>query len=77
MTSTSPGRDAPPAVDDGLSVAMIGDDLFALLTPTETLGFVHRVGTVYVALRGSDYHRAVEVGQSLSWDRAVQVVRTA
>ena len=79
MVLTSPGHRAPstaaPAVSDEVSVAMINDDLFSLLTPTETLGFVHKVGAVYVALRGSDFHHAVEVGQSLSWDRAVERVR--
>ena len=61
----------------GVSVAMVSDDLFSLLTPSETLGFVHKVGSVYVSLSGSDLSHAVEVGQSLSWDRAVEIVRSA
>lgn len=61
----------------GVSVAMVGDDLFSLLTPSETIGFVHKVGRVYVALSGSDLPHAVEVGQSLSWDRAVEIVTAA
>jgi hypothetical protein len=56
---------------------MVSDDLFSLLTDTETLGFVHRVGNVYVALHGPDFHRAVEVGQSLSFDRAVELVQSS
>ena len=62
---------------EGVSVAMVSDDLFSLLTPSETLGFVHKVGKVYVSLSGSDFSHAVEVGQSLSWDRAVEIVRSA
>ena len=61
----------------GVSVAMVSDDLFSLLTASETLGFVHKVGSVYVSLSGSDLSHAVEVGQSLSWDRAVEIVRSA
>jgi len=60
-----------------VSVAMISDELFSVLTPNETLGYVHTVGRVYVALSGSDICHAVEVGQSLSWDRAVEIVRSA
>jgi hypothetical protein len=55
-------------------VALIGDGIFSVLSETETLGFVHQVGQVYVSLVGSDLHHAVEVGQSLSWDRALEYV---
>jgi len=57
-------------------IALIGDDLYAVLTETETLGFVHKVGSVFVALCGADLHHAVEVGQSLSWERALDLVRS-
>jgi hypothetical protein len=57
-------------------VALISDDLYAILTETRTLGYVHKVGSVYVALCGSDLNHAVEVGQSLSWDQAVEMVRS-
>ena len=76
MVLISPSR-RPATLDTAVSVAMIDDELFALLTPTETLGFVHKVGRVYVALRGSDYNHAVEVGQTLSRERAIEIVRTA
>jgi hypothetical protein len=74
MVLISPSRTSHP---DDVSVAMVSDDLFALLTDTETLGYVHKVGRVYVSLRGSDLSHAVEVAQSLSWDRALEAVRTA
>lgn len=59
------------------SIALVRDDLYAVLSPTQTMGFVERVGNVYVALEGSDLARACEVGQSLSWDIAVTMVSGA
>jgi len=55
-------------------IALVGDDLYSVMTETDTLGYIHRVGNVYVALCGSDIHHAVEVGQSLSWDQAIEIV---
>lgn len=55
-------------------IALVGDDLYSVLTETETLGFVHKVGPVYVSLSGGDVAHAVEIGQSLSWDKAVDMV---
>jgi hypothetical protein len=57
------------------TIALVTDDVYSVLTDHETLGFVHRVGNVYVALGGDVLSHAVELGQSLSWDRAVQMVR--
>jgi len=57
-----------------VDVALVGDGLYSILSETETLGFVHEVGHVYVAHQGPDLHHAVEVGQSLSWDRALEYV---
>ncbi len=57
-------------------IALIGDDLYSVLTETETLGFVYKVGIVFVALKGNDFGHAVEVGQTLSWERAIEIVRT-
>ena len=56
------------------SIALLGDDIFVVLSENDTMGFVERVGKVFVALSGQDLARAVEVGQSLSWDTAVQMV---
>jgi len=55
-------------------VALISDDLYCVMTETDTLGYIHKVGNVYVALRGSAFNHAVEVGQSLSWDTALEKV---
>jgi len=55
-------------------IALVGDDLYCVLSETDTLGFVHKVGNVFVALSGDNLGRAVEVGQSLSWDQALEMV---
>jgi hypothetical protein len=60
-----------------LTVALVTEDVFSVMTDRETLGFVHKVGTVFVALSGDILSHAVEVGQALSLDRAVRMVRTA
>jgi len=57
-----------------MDVALVGEGLYSVLSETETLGYIHQVGQVYVSLVGSDLHHAVEVGQSLSWDRALESV---
>jgi hypothetical protein len=58
-----------------LTVALVTDDVYSVMTDRDTLGFVHKVGNVYVALSGDIQSHAVEVGQSLSLDRAVRMVR--
>jgi hypothetical protein len=58
-------------------IALVTDDVYSVMTDRETLGYVHKVGTVYVALSGDILSHAVEVGQSLSWERAIQMVRFA
>ena len=55
-------------------ITLVRDDVYAVLDLRETMGFVERVGSVYVALSGGRQIRAVEVGQSLSWDVAVEMV---
>ncbi len=55
-------------------IALVDEDVYAVMTESATLGYVHKVGNVYVALSGEYLHHAVEVGQSLSWDQAVQMV---
>ncbi len=56
-------------------IALVTDDVYSVMTERDTLGFVQRVGTVYVALSGDVLSHAVEIGQSLSWDQAVRMVR--
>ncbi|MEJ1229443.1 MAG: hypothetical protein WDM88_00580 [Galbitalea sp.] len=56
-------------------VAVVTEDVYSVMSDRETLGFVHKVGNVYVALGGDVLSHAVEVGQSLSLDRAIRMVR--
>ena len=55
-------------------IALVDDDLYAVLSETDTLGYIMRVGSVYVALVGENPKRAFEVGQTLDWDRAIELV---
>jgi len=57
------------------AIALVTDDVYSVMTEHETLGYIHKVGSVYVALRGDILSHAVEIGQTLSWDKAVQMVR--
>jgi hypothetical protein len=66
-------RPSPRHVEEP-EIALVHDDIYAVLAPTRTLGFVQRVGNTFVALEGPDLARACEVGQSLSWDEAVAMV---
>jgi hypothetical protein len=59
---------------DQPDVSLIEDDVYCVLGPQSTYGFVEKVGNVYVALIGPDRHHATEAGQSLSWDEAVEIV---
>ncbi|MEO8907289.1 MAG: hypothetical protein ABI310_04345 [Microbacteriaceae bacterium] len=43
----------------------------------QVLGFIHRAGRVFVALRGTRLDRAEECGQSLLWDIAAGKLVTA
>lgn len=56
-------------------IALIGDGLYSVMTETSTIGFIHKVGNVYVALGGENANHAVELGQSLSWEQALHMVR--
>jgi len=56
-------------------IALVDDDLYCVLSETDTLGYVHRVGKVFVALAGDNLGHAVEIGQTMSWDHAVDMVR--
>ncbi|MCS5723084.1 hypothetical protein N1028_13185 [Herbiconiux sp. CPCC 203407] len=59
------------------SVERQASGLYRVLAGDRLLGFVERAGSVYVALSGSRYNRAVEAGQALSLAAAVALLRTA
>jgi hypothetical protein len=64
-------RDSRP----DLTVALVTDDVYSVMTERDTVGYVHKVGTVFVALSGDILSHAVEVGQALSLERAVRMLR--
>ena len=73
-TAVQETRSHPRRSTGAPDVALVKDDVYAVLGSTETMGFVERVGNLFVALSGPELNHAVEIGQSLSWDQAVQMV---
>lgn len=57
------------------NIALVTDDVYSVMTEYSTLGYVQKVGNVYVALSGDSLSHAIEIGQSHSWDQAVNMVR--
>ena len=58
-------------------ISLVSENTYCVLSAEETMGFVDKVGNVFVAHSGGDLAHAVEVGQSLSWDEAVSMVMRA
>jgi hypothetical protein len=59
-----------------VSVANMDDATWVVQLDQAILGYVHRAGTVYVALRGATLGLAVEVGQSVSRARAFMLLHS-
>lgn len=55
-------------------VSLIEHDVYCVLGPDTTLGYVEKAGNMYVALAGAERRHALEAGRSLSWDVAVEMV---
>jgi hypothetical protein len=55
-------------------ISLVSEDTYCVLSPEETMGFVAKVGNLFVAHSGNDLAHAVEIGQSLSWDESVSMV---
>ena len=53
------------------AVTRIAPHLIEVVADGDVVGYVEIVETVYVALAGCRYDRAVEVGQALDFDDAV------
>jgi len=75
MTLTTAHGSATHGILSEPIIALVEDDLYSVMTETSTLGFIHKVGNVYVALGGENAKHAVELGQSLSWEQALHMVR--
>lgn len=71
--------DRAPAVDsvgDSRSpdISLLREDTYAVLAFDRTMGYIEKVGNVFVGLVGEDLPHAIEVGQSLSFDVTVDMV---
>lgn len=69
--------ESQPASDARVAWERVGADCYAVLSQGDLVGFVDVAGNVYVALAGRRYDRAVEVGQSIVFERAVDAVVAA
>lgn len=69
--------DASPERTAALVIARLTDDIHSVAADRRVLGYIHRVGAVYVALSGDSLDRAVEVGQSLGFQQALDRVRAS
>jgi hypothetical protein len=67
----------PRKLDDEPTVMLVNDEYYAVRLGRRTMGYVYRADNVFVALEGSHFPHAVEVGQSLSMDAAVAMVERA
>ncbi len=56
------------------TVERYADGVYRILEAGRFIGFVERADRVYVALRGSSYPQACEVGQALSLSGAAAVL---
>lgn len=59
------------------TLSRVADDVVEVSADGSVLGWLQTVGRVYVALRGRDLRHAEEVGQSLSRDAALALLRPA
>ena len=67
---TAHGNEYP----DG-DVRKISGGLFEVAGSCHVAGFIHETNNEYRALRGSDPHRAVELGRFSTWDGALLTVK--
>lgn len=73
ITHASPITATPPQA----VVSPLQNGVYEVSLDGQVLGFVERVGNVFVALMGRTAHCACEVGQSLSWETSVRMVLQA
>jgi hypothetical protein len=64
---------ARPAAEEPTAM-LVDDEYYVVRLGTTTIGYVYRADNVFVALEGSHFPHALEVGQSLSLDDAIATV---
>ena len=67
---------ARPAVDEP-TVMLVNDEYYLVRRGANIMGYVYRADNVFVALEGTHFAHAFEVGQSLSLDAAIAMVEQA
>jgi hypothetical protein len=55
-------------------VSLVAENLHSVAADHEIIGFIRTIGTIYVALSGGAAGHAVEVGQTMNWNQAVDLV---
>jgi hypothetical protein len=68
---------APPEPEATVRWELVDIGRYRVCRGDVTYGFIDVVGAVLVALQGERYDRAVEIGQSLDFDEAVQALVSA
>ncbi|WP_309065889.1 hypothetical protein [Microbacterium sp.] len=71
-----PTRRAPsePEPDQVIRWERVAPERYVVLDGERVAGFVDVVGAVFVVLRGTRYDRAVEVAQTLVFQKAIEVL---
>jgi hypothetical protein len=68
---------APPSHSQRLRWELRDIDCYQVWMDDLTVGFIDVVGAVFVSLSGARYDRAVEVKQSLIFERAIEALQDA
>jgi len=75
LKQLAPRRPAEPSPPDAdVRWERVDVDRYRVDSGTGTAGFVEVVGAVFVVLAGDRYDRAVEVAQTLLFERAVDIL---
>jgi hypothetical protein len=75
LKQLAPRRPADPSSPDGdVRWERVDVDRYRVVSAGCPVGFVEVVGAVFVVLSGDRYDRAVEVAQTLLFERAVDVL---
>ncbi len=75
LKQLAPRRPAePPREDADVRWERVDVDRYRVTSGSCTAGFVDVVGAVFVVLAGDRYDRAIEVAQTLQFERAIEIL---
>lgn len=72
---THPAPPPAPQQNARLVVVRVFDDIHRVDDATGTVGYVEKVGVVYVSLKGPVYNTSLEIAQCLDLEDAVERLR--